>query len=83
MTEFSKIIPYPAHKVNSIIISFVKGKESRHEFLSGARGEFSRSPACILGAVWTRSPNLSRPIFKTPVGLGMFLHDLLVKKTRK
>ena len=78
MTEFSKIIPYPAHKVNSIIIPFVKGKETRHEFLSGARGEFSRSPACILGAVWTRSPNLSRPIFKTPVGLGMFLHDFLV-----
>ena len=31
-------------------------------------------------AVWTRSPDLLRPIFKTPVGLGMFLHDFLVKK---
>ena len=37
--------------------------------LSGLTVYFSSS------AVWTRSPNLSRPIFQTPVGLGMFLHD--------
>ena len=42
--------------------------------LSGLTVYFSSS------AVWTRSPNLSRPIFYTPLGLGMFLHDLLVKK---
>ena len=35
---------------------------------------------CNYSAVRTRSPDFSRPIFYTSVGLGMFLHDLLVKK---
>ena len=68
---------YASTGVTVFVLRFVEGLGFRAT--KKFKIELCRRPS----AVRTRSSESTGSIFKTPVGLGMFLRDFLVKKSRK